>query len=210
MTGAERPRTTTEYVASALRRSILSGELQVGSRLNLIDLAKQFEVSTTPVREALRELSFQGLVGLDSYRGGVVTSVTKGDVEEVVRMRRALEPMIIAEAVEAMTEDVLADAEKIADAMDASGDWDSWVQGNRLFHRKLYEPAASRRIADLISSLQDTIVVFVSSTLPKSPSMRGEASRDHRDMIDAARAGDVELLTELTLRHLSLPLRHSQ
>ncbi len=203
---AQRPRTTTDYVAGALRRSILNGELEGGKRLNLTDLAQQFEVSTTPVREALRELSFEGLVGLDSYRGGVVTAVTREDVDEIVRIRKVLEPMAIAEAVAGMNPQILAESEAILEEMEESDTWDTWVQGNRSFHRKLYEAASSRRLIGLICSLQDTTVVFVSSTLRKSPPMKGVANDDHRAMIDAARSGDVELLTEITLRHLSIPL----
>jgi DNA-binding GntR family transcriptional regulator len=202
-----RPRTATDYVSDSLRRSILNGDLVGGTRLSLAEIASTFDVSTTPVREALRELSFEGLVRIDSYRGGVVTAVTQAEVEEIVRIRSVLEPMAAREAVEGMTPKILEEAQEILDEMAASDSWDVWVQGNRAFHRKLYEASSSRRLVELIKSLQDTQVVFVSATLRKSPMLKETATRDHDEMIASIRAGDADRLIEVTLRHLTIPIR---
>ena len=205
--GRLRPRTATDYVSEALRRSILNGELAAGTRLALTDVASLFDVSTTPVREALRELSFEGLVRLDSYRGGEVTAVTRREVEEIVRIRQVLEPMAIQEAIEGMTLEILGEAEAILEVMAASDAWDVWVHGNRAFHQKIYEASSSRRLVGLINSLQDTTVVFVSATLRRSPILKETATTDHLAMLEAARAGDAGRLTEVTLRHLTIPVR---
>jgi DNA-binding GntR family transcriptional regulator len=178
-----------------------------GTRLALSDLASLFDVSTTPVREALRELSFEGLVRLDSYRGGVVSAVTRHEVEEIVRIRQVLEPMAIEEAIEGMKPGILDDAETILEEMAASDTWDTWVHGNRAFHQKIYEASSSRRLVALIKSLQDTTVVFVSASLRRSPILKETATIDHHEMLEAARTGDAERLTEVTLRHLTIPVR---
>jgi DNA-binding GntR family transcriptional regulator len=202
-----RPRTATDHVSTSLRRSILTGDLAAGTRLGLNEVAEIFDVSTTPVREALRELSFEGLVRLDSYRGGVVTAVTRKDVEEIVRIRQVLEPMAIEEAMVGMTEEILTEARKILDDMANSDSWDAWVHGNRAFHQKLYEASSSRRLVSLINSLQDTQVLFVSATLRRSPTLNETATADHEAMIQAARDRDARTLTEVTLRHLTIPVR---
>lgn len=202
-----RPRTTTDFVSSSLRRSILTGELAGGTRLALTDLAALFDVSTTPVREALRELSFEGLVSLDSYRGGVVTAVSRPEVEEIVRIRQVLEPMAVEEAVAGMTPEILDQAEDILREMASSHDWDTWIHGNRAFHQKIYQAAASRRLVSLIKTLQDTTVVFVSATLRRSPLLKETATADHEAMLQAARDRDAKRLVTVTLRHLTLPTR---
>ena len=203
-----RPRTATDYVSDSLRRSILNGDLVGGTRLSLAEVASTFDVSTTPVREALRELSFEGLVKIDSYRGGVVNPVTREDVEEIVRIRQLLEPTAAREAVEGMTPEILGQAEAILMEMAASDSWDVWVQGNRSFHQKIYEAAASRRLVAVINGLQSTQVVFVSSTLRKSPFLKETATKDHDEMIQAIRDRDAERLVEITLRHLTIPIRN--
>ena len=202
-----RPRTATNYVSDSLRRAILNGDLVGGTKLSLVEIASTFDVSTTPVREAMRELSFEGLVTIDSYRGGVVTAVTKPEVEEIVRIRQVLEPIAARESVAGMTPVILAESRAILDEMAASDSWDVWVQGNRAFHRKVYEASPSRRLVSLIKSLQDTQVVFVSSTLRKSPMLKETATADHLEMIEAIEAGDADRLIEITLRHLTIPIR---
>jgi DNA-binding GntR family transcriptional regulator len=202
-----RPRTATDYVSDSLRRSILNGDLVGGTRLSLGELATTFDVSTTPVREALRELSFEGLVRIDSYRGGTVNAVTREEIEEIIRIRQVLEPMAVREAIAGMTPMILDEAQAILDQMAASDSWDDWVQGNRAFHMKIYQASSSRRLISLIKSLQDTQVVFVSATLRRSPSLKGTATKDHNDMLEAARSEDADRLIEITLRHLTIPVR---
>lgn len=202
-----RPRTATDYVSDSLRRAILNGDLVGGTRLSLAEVASTFEVSTTPVREALRELSFEGLVKIDNYRGGVVTQVSRKDVEEIVMIRQLLEPTAAREAVAGMTPKIMAQAEAILDDMAASDSWDVWVQGNRAFHGKVYEAASSQRLVSVITGLQSTQVVFVSATLRKSPDLKESATADHLAMLQAIRDGDAEELVALTLKHLTIPIR---
>jgi DNA-binding GntR family transcriptional regulator len=203
-----RPRTATDYVSDSLRRSILNGDLVGGTRLSLAEVASTFDVSTTPVREALRELSFEGLVKIDSYRGGVVSAVTRPEVEEIVMIRQMLEPTAAREAVAGMTAHILGQAEGVLEQMAASDSWDVWVQGNLSFHQTIYKAAASQRLVSVINGLQSTQVVFVSSTLRKSPFLKETATEDHNAMIQAIRDGDAETLVEITLRHLTIPIRH--
>ena len=106
-----------------------------------------------------------------------------------------------------MTPGILAEAESILEEMAASDGWDVWVQGNRAFHQKVYEASPSRRLVGLIYRLQNTQVVFVSASLRKSPSLREIATHDHREMIQALRDGDAERLVEITLQHLTIPIR---
>ena len=106
-----------------------------------------------------------------------------------------------------MTTEILAEAGAILEEMAASDSWDVWVQGNRAFHRKIYEASPSPRLVSLIKNLQDTQVVFVSATLRKSPLLKETATTDHNEMIEALLAQDAERLVEVTTRHLTIPIR---
>lgn len=201
-----RPQTATEFVADALRRAILSGELAAGRRLGLADIAATFDVSTTPVREALRELSFQGLVHFDTYRGGTVNVVSESDMREIVGIRQVLEPLAVRDAIDSMTEEVLERADHVLSTMSPESDWEVWVEANRTFHQTLYSAARSQRLVAIIKSLQDPTVMFVSGALTKQPELRRRADEDHRRLLEAMRDGDVTTAVELTLAHLTIPL----
>lgn len=210
VSGAEprrRPQTAAEYVSASLRKAILNGELEGGTRLGLAEVAAAFEVSATPVREALRELSFEGLVQFDPYRGGMVNAVTEADVREIVRLRQVLEPIAMREAVDHLTADVVDEADAVLAGMDPGSAWEEWIEGNRRFHVVLYSASPSRRLRSMIKSLQDPTVVFVSSTLRRQPDLRTRADREHRAILAAMQAGDADTAIALTLEHLAIPLR---
>lgn len=200
-----RPQTAAEFVAETLRRSILSGELPAGTRLGLAEVAAGMEVSTTPVREALRELSFEGLVQFDSYRGGTVNAVTVEDMREILRIRQVLEPLAVREAMENMTAEILDDAEKMLARMDPSVGGYQWVEDNREYHNTFYQASPSRRLVAMISSLQDLTVMFVSNALDARPRLVERAHHDHGELLEAFRDRDVERAVSITLEHLALP-----
>lgn len=201
-----RPQTASEFVADSLRRAILTGELAGGTRLGLAEVAATFEVSTTPVREALRELSFEGIVQFDPYRGGTVNVFSEADMRQIVRIRQVLEPLAVHDSIEAMTDEVLGRAEQILDTMSPDSDWNVWVEANRAFHQTLYSAAPSHWLTAIIKSLQDPTVMFVSSTLERHPELRVRADDEHRRLLSAMRTGDAATAVALTLQHLAIPL----
>jgi DNA-binding GntR family transcriptional regulator len=203
--GPRRPQTAADFVAQSLRQSILNGELQAGTRLGVAQIASTFDVSATPVREALRDLSREGLVQFDAYRGGTVNAFSQDEVRDIVRIRQVLEPIAINEAIANMTEDVLAEAEEILDHMSLDHGWNAWVLANRNFHNVLYSTSPSTRLISIIQSLQEATAMFVSNALERTPSLQTRAHGEHGELLDAFGRGDVERAIAITLRHLAIP-----
>ena len=83
----------TDMVAALIREQIITGELPAGEQLRQRDLAQRFQVSQTPVREAMRRLESEGLVIGDTHRGFTVVEPDDGPVEENFQIRAALESL---------------------------------------------------------------------------------------------------------------------
>src|SRR5919112_64139 len=81
-----------DQVYEVLRERIASGEIERGSRMHQEDLAKEFGVSRTPVREALRRLAAEGLVDLFANRGARVATATDEQVRSSYETRLVVEP----------------------------------------------------------------------------------------------------------------------
>lgn len=79
------------FVVSELLASIFRGQIKAGERLIIQDLATRFEVSPTPIREALVQLAGIGIIDFVPNCGGVVRAMTARDVREICQVRRALE-----------------------------------------------------------------------------------------------------------------------
>jgi DNA-binding GntR family transcriptional regulator len=194
--------TAYEYVLGVLRRAILNGELSTGSRLVQAELAAMLDVSTTPVREALRDLATEGLVQFDPHRGAIVAELSADDVLDIYEIRMVLEPLAMRQAVPNISEALIARLRKLHESMEADPQSFDWVDRNRVFHMAVYETAASPRLATIIRNLQDASVMYIGASLQSQPSLRDEANHDHAAILDALEKKDADAAVEALEHHL--------
>ena len=104
--------TKADDIALALEEAIVSGEIPPGSTLRQEHLSEQFEVSRTPVREALRRLAALGLVSFEPNRGVRVRMLSLDEIREAFMVRAELESLATEIATSKMTDDDLAELER--------------------------------------------------------------------------------------------------
>ena len=104
-------------VREQLRNAILSGQLKPGDHILEADLARQFGVSITPIREALRELESARLVVSQPHRGTIVRQLTKQDIREMYTLRAHLERLAVQLALPHLTQEDFAHLEGLIDDM---------------------------------------------------------------------------------------------
>jgi DNA-binding GntR family transcriptional regulator len=178
------PQTAHSYAYEALRSRILTGELPPGAPLIQASLAKELGVSMTPIREALRDLTTEGLVTLLPRKGAQVTSLDLNDAKEIHSIRLKLEPDLTRLAVEHVTLDVLNRAEALYSALDETANGQGkWVVCNRDFHKLLLSPAPSARLVGILSSLLEAAALYV--PLAISHRVGPDPQLEHRAILDA-------------------------
>jgi DNA-binding GntR family transcriptional regulator len=202
-----RAQTAHVFVRERMRAAILNGQLPGGTRLVQNNIAELLEVSTTPVREALRDLASEGLIIVDAHRGAVVAEFDEDDLREVYEIRQRLEPLMIEFALPQITDEMIARAEEIHEAMCAAPESATWVQLNREFHMCIYEAADHPRLVSLVRSLQDASVMAVSAKLHRLPAVREQANSEHAQLLDAIRRRDLDDAVGVILHHVTLALR---
>jgi DNA-binding GntR family transcriptional regulator len=104
-------------VREQLRTAILSGQLKPGDHILEADLARQFGVSITPIREALRELESARLVVSQPHRGTIVRQLTKQDIREMYTLRAHLECLAVKLALPNLSGEDFAQLERLIDEM---------------------------------------------------------------------------------------------
>lgn len=197
--------TKSDFAYRELRRMIADGELAPGSRLVLRRLADQLGLSEMPVREALRMLQRDGLVDFQSHRGATVVPISRADVVEGVSVRMWLEVLAVREAVPGHDAQTLAAAERAlerAEEAAAAGGGLRYSQANRAFHQTLEAPAGPL-LRSTIDELWDrawqarkTLSLFV-----LEPERAQDAQDEHRELLAAVEAGDVEAAAAAMARH---------
>lgn len=200
-------RTAQAAVAARLRRAVLSGELRPGSRLLQAQLAEEMHTSTTPVREAMRELVGEGLIDLDPHRGVVVHEANHAEFEEVYQLRTILEPVAIDATVANITDAELAEAERLADRMQSERDVAEWVILNSAFHLLFAEASGLPILTAILQRLQNLSTLYVATALQPHPDRIADANEEHRAILEACRARDAQRMKEIELQHLLSSVR---
>ncbi|MDR0345783.1 MAG: GntR family transcriptional regulator [Nocardiopsaceae bacterium] len=206
LTTTPRSRTAHEYVREVLRSAVLGGTLRSGQRLAQTEIAEQLGVSTTPVREALRDLATEGLVVFDPHRGALVKSLDIDVVRELYELRITLEPLMVRRVIAAATPDQLARAEELQKRMEAISDTGPWSALNRDFHTTLNEAQKGTRLSKILDGLRDSATPYVALSLSAGPSHVEQSNIEHAELLSLYRKKAVEEAVELTLAHLKATL----
>ena len=184
-----------EKAYDVIRSGIVDGRYPSGYRLTEQEIAELSGVSRTPVREALRRLSSEGLLSYVPNQGAMVASWTDEEVEEVFVLRAMLEAFAVERAARRMTENDIAELRELAEEMieeaeeGKAGHLQRIKDLNTRFHKKFYVSTRSPRLQGMISTLID--VPLVSRTFGKySREDLLRSTRHHLEIVTALEAGD--------------------
>lgn len=209
LSGNEVRRTTHEYVRDAIRGAIVRGEISGGTRVIQSELAATLKVSTTPVREALRDLATEGLITLNRRRGGIVRELNWSDMEDLRMIRDQVEPLAIRLACQRIGDEDLAAAEELRLHMEEEVDLGAWVGLNQRFHVIFHEATRAPRLAEILKGLEEAAAMYVGQAQRMHPELRRRANSEHWVLLDAYRAGDVDMLIPFMAKHAALPLENT-
>jgi DNA-binding GntR family transcriptional regulator len=193
-----------DLVVDVIREAILSGELEPGERLLQDDLAERLQVSSTPVREALRQLESEGILQSSPNRGVRVAEVNWQAVREIYLIRADLEALATRLAVPRLT---LAD---LAQLRALQAQIESLIRRHELkelrrlnyeFHICIYQAAGMPELLKIIRSLWTK---FPWDTLHVLPNRAFMSADEHAKLIAAMTEGEAERAGELMREHIEI------
>ncbi|HEY6835066.1 MAG TPA: GntR family transcriptional regulator [Gaiellaceae bacterium] len=209
--------TKADEIALALEDAIISGELAPGSVLRQEQLSARFQVSRTPVREALRRLAATGLVSFVPNRGVRVRQIAVDELRQAFMVRAELEALVTGLAAPRMsnaevgalaraeerfaelTEELLDRSRSEAERTRLTGDW---VRANYRFHDVIYEAAAVPLVEGIAKSARRTFLSRWSPGGPEIDDLYRQNVRQHRAIRDAIAARSVEGARALAHEHV--------
>lgn len=141
-------------LAAILRKAILSGELKNGQELSLTELAEQFNVSRTPVREAFQTLEQEGLLQLRMNRGAIVKGIDEKFIEDHFDMRILLEGEAAFRAAErGMDVSGLLEEQTRAEIQFLTMNPDDYNKYNQDLHVAIWKAADNQKLFDYLTGL---------------------------------------------------------
>lgn len=192
-----------DQVYAAIKRDILQGVHHAGQQLSANELAKKYETSATPVRQALNALHREGLVQTIPRTGYFVTQLTVKDIREIYELRIILEAGSAELAAERITDQELERLEELPHVYEP-GDVDSYlqyVQANREFHYGVARATGNARLMDMVKDVLDEIqrLVFLGVDIR---AYRPDMIQHHPEVLEALKARDPERAREVMVQGL--------
>ncbi|QEO14812.1 GntR family transcriptional regulator [Agromyces intestinalis] len=202
------PRSLRAQVEQTLSAAIISGELAPGELLTVPTLAARFDVSATPVREAMLELEHRGFVEPVRNKGFRVTEVSDEALRQLVAVRQLLEPpameqlaRVLPELPADRLEPLRAFAEQIV-AGASRGDLPAYLAADVEFHLGLTALLGNDLLVDLVRDLRSRTRLVGLVAMLESDRL-GESAAEHLVLLDLLAAGDAAGARDLMHRHIA-------
>lgn len=192
---------TSDVILKFIRDSIADGSLDEGEPIRQDDVARLFNVSKIPVREALKRLEAEGLVEFHRNKGAIVTSVSEPEIVQIFEVRAILESNALRLSVPFMTEETFEKAHAYCDAFAEEADVARWSELNWQFHSCLYEDAQRPYLVSTIRSVNDRLERYLRVQLTLSHG-KETADREHRELLAICKTGDAERAAEFLTAHI--------
>ncbi len=197
--------TTVEQMVRAMADMIVTGALSPGEKLDEISLAARFDVSRTPVREALRELGAMGLVDREPNRSAIVANVTEAYLHSMFEAMSELEAICARLSAERMTIDerrALEFSHRSSARLVHAGANDEYAVHNTEFHSRLYRGAHNDHIFELVTQTRARLAPFRRAQF-RLPGRLAKSYDEHDVIVTAIMRGDAAAAGQAAYSHVA-------
>jgi DNA-binding GntR family transcriptional regulator len=193
----------TAQVTNAIREAIVTGEYEPGQKLSETALSDHFQVSRTPIREALKQLEREGLVEIIPRVGTCVTKPTEKELKELFTLKEVMEGLaagLFAEKGDAVEIEIVRQAVANMEKALQTSDNKLYVEANSIFHDTILEGANNSKLSFMLNLLLNQIPYtgYVYITIG-DPVRREKSLREHQAVLAAIEKGD-RMEAEKTMR----------
>jgi DNA-binding GntR family transcriptional regulator len=192
-----------EYAYVKIRQAIREGKIKPGQRMRETELAENFAISRTPIREAIRRLTGEGLIEDVARRGLAVTQFTMAQVRELYFLRGVLEGAAASQAAQIASPSEIKAMEEIIGLSRAVVDQPAeTARLNLHFHRSIHEAARNQYLTSALKHLADSLSLLPGTTFE----VAGRATvalSEHREIIVAIKKHDGAKAEAVARNHIA-------
>ena len=197
-------KTLHEEIANNLREMMMSGELMEGDKIKEGELCDMMGISKTPLREALRVLSTEGLIRLIPNRGSYVTTPTFEEIKEMFDVMSVLEAVCARTAAEKISDQDFSKLEKLHKKLEVSfkrKNQKEYIDQNNLYHAFVQKLAGNKTMNQIVNGLRQKILLYRFQSL-SLPGRFEQSIEEHRRLLGAFRDRNPKKAELLMKSHL--------
>ncbi|BAQ11633.1 putative gntr family transcriptional regulator [Bacillus sp. OxB-1] len=195
----------SEQVFDFLKDSIIRGELKPGDRILELEVAKTYNVSQAPVREALSRLKQEGFVVHYPHKGTFVSNLSKKNIDEIYSFRKAIEPLAIERAIKNIKDEDIKKLRNLYQQMLKAGEKNDFEGLNEIdikFHNYIYKIADHKLLYEVwesVSSISNRIWYLTSQVYFDK---LDEVAQSHLPILEALEERDVDKCIQAFKKHI--------
>lgn len=202
-------------VYDAIKNEILCGTYAPGDVLNERSLSEEMGISRTPIREALQMLAQDGWVQLETYKGAVIRELSLKYMQEIARIRLALEVCAIEDAVANITQEDIANLEAIqhrqAELLDSiqqkkQPDFDvqAFILLDRDFHCYIYDLSRNQELIHLLRNYYDIFRYLGTQAVMNTVERKRTTLQEHQAILDMLKQRDAAGAVQAMRTHMEI------
>lgn len=208
--------TLSEQIYQILRNDILTQKITLGEKLTLKTLQEQFEVSSTPIREALTRLNQDGLVDYYSNIGVNVISLSENDLKELYQFMGDLDRLAILytenypdhHKICRELNEALSITKQIEEQNMPEELIPQWIENSDRFHLIFYDYCSNKRLTTAAERLRSQLTIF-SNIYEKQPAAQKQIHHAHEAIYEAYQNRDFQKAGERMKKHLDTSLEYA-
>ncbi len=197
-------RSSAEVVADRLREAIVLGDLRMGSTLSEAELGQELGVSRTPVREAFRHLSQEGLIEITPYKGAAVFQISAEQLLEIINFREIIECSALTVALETNSEALVREVGSVIERMSKAveeGDVRSYLAADADFHLAIVSSAKNSYLSGA-NNLIASKMAAIRTALGRDRDLVSGSWETHRALYALFRDGNIKEATARLRKHI--------
>ena len=190
-------------VYQKIKIAILNEMYEPNQILNERKLAEEFQISRTPVREALKILEGEGWVKIIPWKGAIVNKITQKEIDEIFQIRLIIEPAIIELLQNKIDYKKRAYLDKLYENQKRTKTKKEFILADREFHMTFAEWTENLQLIEMVKGLNDRIYMVGHKAINSKDSKREEESlEEHYRIIQALKNNDIMMAKNFMIAHV--------
>jgi DNA-binding GntR family transcriptional regulator len=200
-------KTASALIVDSLRERLMNHEFRESEMIRQERLAKEYNVSLSPVREALIQLEAEGLLTLVRHHGYAINTLSIDDIQQMYELRALIEVELLRHAVPKLSASDIASATRIHEEMtkiyERGTQTTTWTKLNWDFHTTLYKPAEKRQLFGVVENVRQNIVRYVHMQRKlRSSANLDHTIKDHGEILEYCASRQTSKAADLLHRHI--------
>jgi len=200
------PKTLSQLIYNYIRDAIIRNKLKANQKINEKEIADHFQVSTTPVREAVLRLGAEGFVTINSHREAVIKEISFQELKEILQVLSILDSSALELAIEKLTPQDLEELEDLTAKLARNCQLDSidkFLELNTAIHNRLWRNLPNAFLRETLHYVHNQLLRYnyARFTAFRRPGALEKSLEEHQHILNVLKAKDKQAIREFMAKH---------